>query len=101
MRRKQETNVTCPACGTELAIAGKKVSIAENHADFLSHAPQFIMALRQDIDAIDENFPLCGILQAVHHAQERRFSGAAESNDTKDIPICNGKVHILKGIYHA
>ena len=34
----------------------------------------------------------------------KRFSsasGAAESNDTKDIPICNGKVHILKGIYHA
>lgn len=29
MRKKQETNVTCPTCGTELAIAGKKVTIVE------------------------------------------------------------------------
>ena len=32
MRRKQETNVTCPACGTELAFADKKVTIAESPA---------------------------------------------------------------------
>lgn len=32
MRKKQETNVTCPACGRELAIAGKEVAIVENHA---------------------------------------------------------------------
>ena len=38
MRRKQETNVTCPACGTELAIAGKKVSIAENPAASVKQA---------------------------------------------------------------
>lgn len=31
MRRKQETKVTCPACGTELAIAGKKITIADNY----------------------------------------------------------------------
>lgn len=31
MRRKQETKVTCPACGTEFAIAGKKITIADNH----------------------------------------------------------------------
>lgn len=28
MKRKQSENITCPACGTELAIAGKKATIA-------------------------------------------------------------------------
>lgn len=32
MKRKQETKVICPACGTELAIAGKKAAIADNAA---------------------------------------------------------------------
>lgn len=30
MRKKQETKITCPACGTELAVAGKKATIVEN-----------------------------------------------------------------------
>ena len=38
MRKKQETNVTCPTCGTELAIAGKKVTIAENPAASIKQA---------------------------------------------------------------
>lgn len=32
MRKKQETKIACPACGTELAIAGTKVTIADNDA---------------------------------------------------------------------
>ncbi|WP_423780676.1 ubiquitin carboxyl-hydrolase [Alistipes putredinis] len=38
MKKKQETNVTCPTCGTELAIAGKKVTIAENPAASIKQA---------------------------------------------------------------
>ena len=32
MRKKQETKITCPACGTELAVAGKKAAIVKNEA---------------------------------------------------------------------
>jgi hypothetical protein len=31
MKRKQSENFTCPACGTELAVAGKKITIADSY----------------------------------------------------------------------
>jgi hypothetical protein len=30
MKRKQSENITCPVCGTELAITGKKTKVADN-----------------------------------------------------------------------
>lgn len=31
MKRKQSENFTCPTCGTELAVAGKKITIADSY----------------------------------------------------------------------
>lgn len=51
MRRKQETNVTCPACGTELAIADKKITIADNYATPMKQA-QLPKTAQERIEAL-------------------------------------------------
>ena len=51
MKRKKETKVTCPACGTELAITGKKVAIADNHATSTKQA-QLPKTAQERIEAL-------------------------------------------------
>ena len=51
MRRKQETKITCPACGTELAVAGKKATIVENEV-ITARPVQLPETARERIEAL-------------------------------------------------
>lgn len=67
MRRKQETNVTCPACGTELAIADKKVTIAESPAASIFEA-QLPKTAHERIEALRNAGVDVSCLFAMHGA---------------------------------
>lgn len=51
MKRKQSGNITCPACGTELAIAGKKATIAASPATAVQQA-QLPKTAQERIEAL-------------------------------------------------
>ncbi len=67
MRRKQETNVTCPACGTELAFADKKVTIAESPATSIVSA-QLPKTAHERIEALRNAGVDVSCLFAMHGA---------------------------------
>ena len=69
----------------------------EDHADSLAQAPQVTALVVRHIDAIDENAPRRGTLEQVDAAHERGLACARLADDAEDLPLANGKAHIMQG----
>lgn len=84
MKKRQETKVICPACGTELAIAGKKAAIADNAAAPVKQA-QLPKTAQERIEALRNAGVDVGCLFAMQGANGGEYVASNK----------NGKLSIL------
>ena len=75
----------------------EQAEILEDHADSLAQTSQVATLVVRHIDAIDENAPRRGTLEQVDAAHKRGLACARLADDAEDLPLANGKAHIMQG----
>ena len=75
----------------------EQAEILEDHADSLAQTSQVTALIVRHIDAIDENAPRRGTLEQIDAAHKRGFACARLADDAEDLPLANGKAHIMQG----
>ena len=74
-----------------------EVELLEDHADLPSNAAQVLTLRGGHVGTVPDDPPFRGIVQPIYTAQERGFSGAAQTDDDEKLSRLDREAHVTEG----
>ena len=83
-----------PACHVGSQRLGQQLEVLEHHGEKVQIVPVIILA---DIDAVQENFALLGIVESAEQLDERGLAAAVLPHHCHTLTDVKGKIHMPQG----
>ena len=79
----------------------KQVEALEDHADLPAYLQKRLLAERRQVLPVDPDLAGGRTFEQVDAAHQRRFARAGQADDTEDLAVRDGQVHILQRFHAA